>query len=108
MFHRLGVDPTKTRPASEALLRRVLQGKGLPRIHPAVDVCNLASLLSYYFASAAIGQRLTAWLEGLRLAHGPVHILGTPRRLVVHVEDLAPGQADLEQVIKGPPADRAG
>lgn len=44
MFHRLGVDPTKSRPASEALLRRVLQGKGLPRILPAVDVCNLASL----------------------------------------------------------------
>lgn len=44
MFHRLGVDPTKTRPSSEALLRRVLQGKGLPTIHPAVDVCNLASL----------------------------------------------------------------
>lgn len=44
MFHRLGVDPTKSRPASEALLRRVLQGKGLPQIHPAVDVCNLASL----------------------------------------------------------------
>jgi DNA/RNA-binding domain of Phe-tRNA-synthetase-like protein len=44
MFHRLGVDPTKTRPSSEALLRRVLQGKGLSTIHPAVDVCNLASL----------------------------------------------------------------
>ena len=44
MFHRLGVDPTKSRPASEALLRRVLQGKGLPEIHPPVDVCNLASL----------------------------------------------------------------
>lgn len=44
MFHRLGVDPTKTRPSSEALLRRVLQGKGLPEILPAVDVCNLASL----------------------------------------------------------------
>ncbi len=44
MFHRLGVDPTKSRPASEALLRRVLQGKGLPSIQPAVDVCNLASL----------------------------------------------------------------
>ncbi len=44
MFHRLGVDPTKTRPASEALLRRVLQGRGLPQILPAVDVCNLASL----------------------------------------------------------------
>ena len=44
MFHRLGVDPTKSRPASEALLRRVLQGKGLPQIRAAVDVCNLASL----------------------------------------------------------------
>jgi len=44
MFHRLGIDPTKTRPSSEALLRRVLKGQGLPAIHPAVDVCNLASL----------------------------------------------------------------
>jgi DNA/RNA-binding domain of Phe-tRNA-synthetase-like protein len=44
MFHRVGVDPTKTRPSSEALLRRVLQGKSLPTIHSAVDVCNLASL----------------------------------------------------------------
>jgi DNA/RNA-binding domain of Phe-tRNA-synthetase-like protein len=26
------------------LLRRVLQGKGLPRVHPVVDVCNLCSL----------------------------------------------------------------
>lgn len=44
MFHRLGVDPTKTRPSSEALLRRVLKGQGLPSIHPIVDVCNLASV----------------------------------------------------------------
>jgi DNA/RNA-binding domain of Phe-tRNA-synthetase-like protein len=44
MFHRLGVDPTKTRPSSEALLRRVLKGQDLPSINPIVDVCNLASL----------------------------------------------------------------
>jgi DNA/RNA-binding domain of Phe-tRNA-synthetase-like protein len=44
LFHRLGMDPTKTRPSSEALLRRVLQGKGLPTIDPVVDVCNLCSL----------------------------------------------------------------
>src|SRR5215510_2605285 len=44
LFHRLGLDPTKTRPSSEALLRRALQGKGLPRVLPAVDVCNLCSL----------------------------------------------------------------
>ncbi len=46
LFHRLDIDPTKTRPSSEALLRRVLQGKGLPRVSPAVDVCNLSSLES--------------------------------------------------------------
>jgi DNA/RNA-binding domain of Phe-tRNA-synthetase-like protein len=44
LFHQLGVDPTKTRPSSEALLRRVVQGKGLPRVNLAVDVCNLCSL----------------------------------------------------------------
>lgn len=44
LFHQLDLDPTKTRPSSEALLRRVLQGKGLPRVLPAVDVCNLCSL----------------------------------------------------------------
>jgi DNA/RNA-binding domain of Phe-tRNA-synthetase-like protein len=44
MFHKLDIDPTKNRPSSEALLRRALQGKGLPRINPAVDVCNLCSL----------------------------------------------------------------
>lgn len=46
LFHRLDIDPTKTRPSSEALLRRVLQGKGLPEVLPAVDVCNLCSLES--------------------------------------------------------------
>lgn len=44
LFHRLDIDPTKTRPSSEALLRRVLQGKGLPRVYALVDVCNLCSL----------------------------------------------------------------
>ena len=44
LFHQLDLDPTKTRPSSEALLRRVLQGKGLPQVNAAVDVCNLCSL----------------------------------------------------------------
>ena len=44
-FYRLfGIDPTRTRPSSEALLRRVLQGKGVPRILNAVDLCNLCAL----------------------------------------------------------------
>ena len=48
-----------------------------------------------------------SYLEDMRLDHGEVRVLGTPRRLVVLVEDLAPRQSDLEQLVKGPPADRA-
>jgi len=43
-FWRVGIDPTKTRPASEALLRRVLQGKDIPRINTLVDAYNIASM----------------------------------------------------------------
>ena len=43
-FWRVGVDPTKTRPASEALIRRVLRGRTLPRINTLVDAYNLASV----------------------------------------------------------------
>ena len=43
-FWRVGIDPTKVRPAAEALLRRVLQGKPLPRINTLVDAYNLASM----------------------------------------------------------------
>jgi DNA/RNA-binding domain of Phe-tRNA-synthetase-like protein len=44
MYKRVGLDPTKTRPSSEALLRRVRKGDGLPRINSMVDVCNWCSL----------------------------------------------------------------
>lgn len=43
-FWTLGIDPTKIRPASEALIRRVLRGKSIPRINPLVDAYNLASI----------------------------------------------------------------
>ena len=44
MYRRFGVDPTKTRPSSEALLRRMRKGDALPRINNVVDVCNWCSL----------------------------------------------------------------
>jgi DNA/RNA-binding domain of Phe-tRNA-synthetase-like protein len=44
MYKRLGIDPTKTRPSSEALLRRIRKGDALPRINTVVDVCNWCSL----------------------------------------------------------------
>ncbi|MGH7902812.1 MAG: B3/B4 domain-containing protein [Candidatus Dormibacteraceae bacterium] len=44
LYRRFGVDPTRHRPSSEALLRRVRRGEGLPRINSLVDVANLMSL----------------------------------------------------------------
>jgi DNA/RNA-binding domain of Phe-tRNA-synthetase-like protein len=46
MYKRVGLDPTKTRPSSEALLRRVRKGGELPRINSLVDVVNWCSLES--------------------------------------------------------------
>ncbi len=44
LYRRTGEDPTKLRPSSEALLRRVLRGESLYRINSLVDTCNLCSL----------------------------------------------------------------
>ena len=43
-FWKIGVDPTKNRPAAEALIRRILHGENLPRINTLVDAYNLASI----------------------------------------------------------------
>jgi DNA/RNA-binding domain of Phe-tRNA-synthetase-like protein len=44
LYRTFGVDPTRTRPSSEALLRRVLKGQSLYRINRLVDACNWGSL----------------------------------------------------------------
>jgi len=44
LYRSIGVDPTKIRPSSEALLRRVLKGKPLYRINSLVDTINYCSL----------------------------------------------------------------
>ncbi len=46
-FWKVRVDPTKTRPAAEALLRRVLRGNPLPTINTLVDAYNLASISTH-------------------------------------------------------------
>ncbi len=43
MYKRCGIDPTKTRPSSEALLRRVRKGDALPRVNGLVDIINWCS-----------------------------------------------------------------
>jgi glycyl-tRNA synthetase len=48
-----------------------------------------------------------AMLSDLRLEHKDISVYATPRRLVVHVSQLAGKQAEVTQEVKGPPADRA-
>jgi DNA/RNA-binding domain of Phe-tRNA-synthetase-like protein len=43
MYKHVGLDPTKTRPSNEALLRRVKKGMPLPRVNAMVDVINWCS-----------------------------------------------------------------
>lgn len=43
LFRSAGCDPTRYRPSSEALLRRLIKGEELPVIHPLVDLNNCLS-----------------------------------------------------------------
>ncbi len=44
LYRRFDLDPTRHRPSSEALLRRVRRGESLPRVNSLVDVANVVSL----------------------------------------------------------------
>ncbi len=60
--------------------------------------------------TAAVEQlktRVPAMLDELRLAHGEIEVIGTPRRLVVRVAELASEQQTRTTVVKGPPKSRA-
>jgi DNA/RNA-binding domain of Phe-tRNA-synthetase-like protein len=45
-YKALGKDPSRYRGSAEALLRRMIAGKGLPQINAVVDVINLVSVES--------------------------------------------------------------
>jgi DNA/RNA-binding domain of Phe-tRNA-synthetase-like protein len=45
-YKALGKDPARYRGSAEALLRRIVAGKGLPQINAVVDVINLVSVES--------------------------------------------------------------
>ena len=67
-FWRMGIDPTKNRPAAEALIRRVLAGKPLPTINTLVDAYNLASIKTCISIGAFDSEHVRVDLV-LRLAH---------------------------------------
>jgi DNA/RNA-binding domain of Phe-tRNA-synthetase-like protein len=44
LYRRFGLDPTRVRPSSEALLRRLKKGESMPRVNSLVDVANTMSV----------------------------------------------------------------
>ena len=84
MYKRVGIDPTKTRPSSEALLRRVRKGGDLPRINSAVDVINWCSLESQLPFGLYDARQIRGRVV-LRLGRSGEEYSGI-RKDVVHVE----------------------
>jgi len=74
-FWSIGIDPTKIRPAAEALIRRVLGGKPIPRINTAVDAYNLASMTTCIALAAFDINRLDGDIT-MRFANKGEEFLG--------------------------------
>lgn len=86
LYRRFGVDPTRTRPSSEALLRRALKQQGFYRLNNVVDTGNWVSLefllpLGLYDRARIEGSQVRVRLgaegehfEGIR--KGPVNVGG--------------------------------
>ena len=83
MYRRVGLDPTKTRPSSEALLRRVTRGDPLPRINSLVDICNWCSLAFQLPYGLYDADRISGDVE-LRLGREGEEYAGI-RKDVVHL-----------------------
>ena len=95
LYRRFGIDPTKTRPSSEALLRRVRRGQPWPSINSLVDVCNACSLVAQlpfglYDAEQIVGdivfRRGDSGEEYAGIRKSVVHLGGRPALF----DDLGP------------------
>ena len=87
VYRACGKDPSRYRPASEALIRRMLQGKALYQIDTLVDLVNLASIAYGYSiggfdAEKFVGDTLTL---GIGKAGEPYEGIG---RGMINIEGL--------------------
>ena len=88
IYKKCGKDPSRYRPASEALIRRMLQGKELYKVDTLVDLINLASIrygysIGGFDADKFVGDTLTLGIgregepyEGI--GRGLINIAGLP------------------------------
>lgn len=103
VYRACGKDPSRYRPASEALIRRILQGKELYQIDTLVDLINLASIAYGYSiggfdADKFVGDTLTL---GVGKAGEPYEGIG---RGMINIEGL-PVYRDAEGGVGTPTSD---
>lgn len=103
VYKACGKDPSRYRPASEALVRRMLQGKELYQIDTLVDLINLASIrfgysIGGFDASKFVGDTLTL---GVGRAGEPYEGIG---RGLINIEGL-PVYRDAEGGVGTPTSD---
>jgi DNA/RNA-binding domain of Phe-tRNA-synthetase-like protein len=63
LYRNLNIDPTRYRPSSEALLRRLLKGMDFPRVETVVDLANLFSLTCMRPLGLYDAARITGHIE---------------------------------------------
>lgn len=103
VYKACGKDPSRYRPAAEALIRRMLQGKELYQIDTLVDLINLASIkfgysIGGFDADKFVGETLTL---GVGRAGEPYEGIG---RGMINIEGL-PVYRDSEGGVGTPTSD---
>ncbi len=114
LFRAAGCDPTRHRPSSEALLRRVLKGEELPAIHPLVDLNNCLSVelavpacvMAHGSATPPFELRAGRAGESMLSMRGPYELHGKPL-LADAAGPFGTPITDSERVRVGPATTRA-
>ncbi len=92
LFRAAGTDPTRYRPSSEALLRRVLKGEEIPEIDPIVDLNNCLSIslavpvcvMDTRAVAGPFELRIGAPGESYESLRGPFNLEGRPLLVDTH------------------------
>lgn len=101
-YKACGKDPSRYRPASEQLARRVLQGKSLYSVDTLVDLGNLVSLFSGYPTGLLDADRVMGDVQlGVGHAGEPYEGIG---RGALNIEGL-PVYRDAQGAIASPTSD---
>lgn len=84
-FWKIKIDPTKVRPAAEALMRRILSEKELPKINSLVDSYNLASIKTKIALAVFDSDKLKGNLE-MRFSEKKEKFLGIGMNKEIELE----------------------